>query len=237
MLFVGNSLTYVGNLPAVFSALCDANGRHVRSDMIVRGGATLSQRWTDGSVATALHTHDYAVLVLQERGGDLVCAFGPESCAASRRAIVALAGLAHARGVKVVLLGTYQSNPDVSAELVAKESSAADEAGAVYAEVATTLPRVRAAAPELTWFAADGMHPGPALTLLDATALYRAVFGSTPRPAALSVRAPIYASASGLTEALRASDAPAPRPGTPAGTVYPSSTVRAIVAAVDAREH
>lgn len=52
-LFVGNSLTYVGNLPAVFSALSSANGRTVTGDMIVRGGATLSQRVANGSATDA----------------------------------------------------------------------------------------------------------------------------------------------------------------------------------------
>jgi 3-polyprenyl-4-hydroxybenzoate decarboxylase len=54
VLFVGNSLTYVGNLPAVFEALSNANGMPVASDMIVQGGATLAQRLDDGSVAQAL---------------------------------------------------------------------------------------------------------------------------------------------------------------------------------------
>ena len=51
VLFVGNSLTYVGNVPAVFSALAEANGTPMPSDMIVKGGATLSERVADGSVA------------------------------------------------------------------------------------------------------------------------------------------------------------------------------------------
>src|SRR5690606_32452557 len=54
VLFVGNSLTYVANTPAVYSALAAANGHPTRSDMIVRGGATLAERVADGSVERAL---------------------------------------------------------------------------------------------------------------------------------------------------------------------------------------
>ena len=54
LLFVGNSLVYVGNLPAVFDALARRNGRSVQSDMLVKGGATLSDRLEDGSVESAL---------------------------------------------------------------------------------------------------------------------------------------------------------------------------------------
>lgn len=53
VLFVGNSLTYVGNLPATFAALANANDQRVHSAMIVQGGATLEQRVADGSVVAA----------------------------------------------------------------------------------------------------------------------------------------------------------------------------------------
>ncbi|GGA82066.1 hypothetical protein GCM10011521_20550 [Arenimonas soli] len=79
VLFVGNSLTYVGNVPALYSAIATANAHTSASDMIVRGGATLHQRVDDGSVARALAKGTYTHLVIQERGGDLTCLFGAES--------------------------------------------------------------------------------------------------------------------------------------------------------------
>jgi len=100
VLFVGNSLTYVGNVPAVLSALAAANGKPFPSDMIASGGATLTQRVSDRSVVRALETNQYTALVLQERGGDLICSFGPDSCLQSRQAIKALAILAKAKGVR-----------------------------------------------------------------------------------------------------------------------------------------
>ncbi len=48
VLFVGNSLVYVGNLPAVFDALARRNGRPVQSDMLVKGGCDAfraARRW------------------------------------------------------------------------------------------------------------------------------------------------------------------------------------------------
>ena len=57
VLFVGNSLTYVGNLPATFAALANANDQRVHSAMIVQGGATLEQRVADGSVRQALASY------------------------------------------------------------------------------------------------------------------------------------------------------------------------------------
>ena len=232
VLFVGNSLTYVGNLPAVFAALSSNDGRSVTSDMIVRGGATLTQRVADGSVARALERKKYAALVLQERGGDLLCSFGPESCAESRQAIRALADLAKRKRVTVVLLGTYQSNPLASRGLVDSESAAAAEASIPYIEVSETLQRFQLTAPELTWFAPDGMHPGKDLTLLNAILLHRALWGSLPTPRPLIVSAPIYGATSGLTEALRQADAPPPMVDTPAEVRYSSEILDKLIEAV-----
>jgi hypothetical protein len=233
VLFVGNSLTYTGNVPAVFSALAEANGAAMPSDMIVKGGATLSQRVADGSVARALAEHRYTWLVLQERGGDLTCSFGPDSCVQSRQAIGALARMGDAHGVKVVLLGSYQPHPQASRSIVEKESAAATEAGIPYIEISETLRRLRDHAPDLVWFAADGMHPGKDLALLDAIRLHQLLRGRLPLPASLTVQAPIYGVSSGLTAELRASDGPPPRPDTAPGTQYDAETLRRIIDVVE----
>lgn len=235
VLFVGNSLTYVGNLPAVFSAMANANGRAVESDMIVRGGATLTERLKDSAIARALDGHRYAALVLQERGGDAVCAFGPGSCADSSASLKAIARMAKEKGVtRVVLLGTYQSMPAFSKALVEQEGAAAAEAGIAYVEVSQTLQRLGGAQPTLAWFDADGMHPGKDLTLLEAVLLHRQLFGALPAAQAVVVDAPIYGVQSGLTETLRAADAPAPKADTPRSITYPAGTIRDLLDALNA---
>jgi len=232
VLFVGNSLIYVGNMPAVFAALASANGHPVTSDMIVRGGATLSQRMADGTLAAALEGNRYAALVVQERGGDLLCAFTPESCAESREALQAIAGLAREHGVPVVLLGSYQSLPEVSRHLVEAEADAAADAGIGYVEVSETLRRLRERAPGLAWFHVDGAHPGKDLTLLDAVLLYRQLYGAAPEPKSLTVNAPIYTTQSGLEAELRAADAPAPLPGARRQVSYPAATLDVLLQAI-----
>lgn len=232
MLFVGNSLTYVGNTPAVFSALAEANGEPIASDMIVSGGATLTQRVADGSVARALDEQKYMALVLQERGGDLMCSFGPDSCIQSRQAIKALTTLAERQGTPVMLLGSYQPHPGASKRLIEAESSAATEVGIPYIEVSEKLRRLRGAAPELTWFAADGIHPGKDLALLNAMLIYQEIHGSLPKPEPLTVAAPIYGSTSGLTETLRQADAPPPLSETPSEVSYSSVVFRELLAVV-----
>ena len=233
VLFVGNSLTYTGNLPAVFSALAAADGAPMPSDMIVKPGGTLRERVADGSVARALAGRRYAWLVIQERGGDLVCAFGPDSCVQSRQAIGDLARMAVAKGTKVVLLGTYQPQEQASRHLVERESAAAKEAGIAYAEVSETLRSLRAIAPELAWFAADGVHPGKDLVLLDALRLHQALRGRLPASGELMVRAPIHGNPSGLDETLRASDTPSPRHDTVLEAHYSAETVRKVALGIE----
>lgn len=222
ILFVGNSLTYVGNVPAVYTALATQNGFASPSDMIVRGGATLSQRLADGSVSRALEIGNYSHLVIQERGGDLMCAFGLDACADSRDAVLALADMGKRHGVAVILLGTYQPDPSSSQRLVEAESAAAGAAGIPYIEVSETLRMLREANPQLAWFAEDGVHPGSDLALLNATLVYRAIHDSVPAPEALTVRAPIYGSTSGLDATLRSSIAPPPLAATPMDIQYTS---------------
>lgn len=233
VLFVGNSLTYVGNTPAVFDALAHANGVVVSSDMIVKGGATLTQRVQDNSVARALVGKKYSAVVLQERGGDLMCSFGPDSCTESRRAIQAIVALARRSGAKVYLLGTYQGLPALSKALVAAESAAAAEAGIPYLEVSERLQALRAIAPDMGWHAPDGMHPGPGLALLNAVTVHRALFGKLPKPVAFTVQAPVYGTTSGLTGALRSAESPAPLATTPREIEYSAESMRTVVQAVN----
>lgn len=233
VLFVGNSLTYVGNVPAVFSALAESGGRRVTSDMIVEGGATLSQRVADHTVAQALGRSQYTVLVLQERGGDLTCAFGPKSCVDSRNAIGVLSRMARSKGARVLLLGTCQPLPAASRHLVQEERAAADAAGIGYVEVSETLLRLRSTAPQLDWVAADGMHPGKDLALLNAMRLHHAIFRASPRPGALVVNAPIYTSNSGLSATLRAANAPPPLAETAVEVRYPEEVVATVRVGID----
>ena len=225
VLFVGNSLTYVGNTPAIFSALAAATHAPADADLLVQGGAALADRLADGSVARALAGGGYTALVLQERGGDLMCPSGPDVCAQSRHAIVHLAQIGARHGLRVVLLGTYQRHPRASLQLVESEAGAATEAGIAYVEISETLRRLRDRAPSLEWFAADGQHPGKDLALLNAVLVHEALQGTLPAPRPLTVRAPAYGAASGLEPRPTRADAPPPLPHTPLGIRYDAAAL------------
>jgi hypothetical protein len=224
VLFVGNSLTYVGNLPAVFSALAHANGHVVDSYMVVSPGGTLSERVADGSAARALQQCDCTSLVLQERGGDLFDGFGHAAMLQSKQAIASLSHAGRAHGANVVLLGTYNS-PGISHQLVVMEGAAAKAAGIPYIAVSERLWRLYAAYPPLDWLCKAGGHPGKHLVLLDAILLYKQLYGSFPAATPFVVHAPIYGVHTGLTPELRRADAAPPNTGTPQEVSYSASVI------------
>ena len=193
ILFVGNSLTYVGNLPAVFEALARRSGRPVRSDMLVKGGATLSQRLADGSVELALATVHYDHVVLQERGGDFLCAFGPDSCERATASLRRIATMAIKQHAMPLLLGTYQGLPKASRTLVDAEAIAAANIGIPHVALSNHFQAAIHEVPSGEWLFADGMHPGHQLVLLEAILLYEALFNDSPIQGALAVSAPMHA--------------------------------------------
>ena len=194
ILFVGNSLVYTSNLPAVLDALGEANGQPIHSEMLVKGGATLRHRVEDGSVIAALEKGQYDYVVLQERGGDLVCADvrSCESASASMQALQSLAATAREHGATPLFLGTYQRLPSVSDRLLAGEAQAATAASVPLIPVSALYAQAIASHPDLPWHDPDGAHPGPQLQLLKAVLLYRELFGEYPGAAGFTVTAPMY---------------------------------------------
>jgi len=229
ILFVGNSLTYVGNLPAVFAALARTNGHAVRSYMVVSPGGTLSERVADGSAARGLRKCRCSTMIIQERGGDLFGLFGHKALVQSRQAIRTLVGMGRADGANVMLLGTYNS-PDISHKLVVMEGAAAHAAGIPYIAVGELLWRLHHAYPSLKWLRRkEGGHPGKTLTLLDAILVYKQLYGAFPAAKSFVVHAPIYGVHTGLKPKLRWASAPPPNANTQQPVSYSGSIIRKLL--------
>lgn len=196
VLFVGNSLTYVNNLPAAFASLAP-DDMQLTVDAFARPGARLQDDLGNPVLGRLLAQGRYTDVVFQERGGDAVCGLNEAGCAElderspTVRASEALAAAARAGGARVFYLGTYQPNPAVESALVSGEQRIARRMRAGYIEVGTTWQALRATHPEADWLAPDGTHPGKATTALMAIRTWRAVMGrdiaATP-----CVRGPLY---------------------------------------------
>jgi hypothetical protein len=229
ILVIGNSLVYTGNMPAVFDALSEANGRSTHSDMLVRGGARLADFATDGSAATVLDRKRYAVVVLQERGGDLIGGFGEDARHASIEAAGHLVKEAARRGAKPILLGSYQQPAEVSQALLNAEEAVARRWSIAHVRVSAAFRIGLATAPERAWLDADGMHPGADLTLLQAVLLYHALFGEWPKAGALDIVAPIYPRGAAFDPPRLAHETPA-LPAWARRRTYDRASVEAVIA-------
>jgi hypothetical protein len=190
ILFVGNSLTYVGNLPAVVESIGASNGNRISTEMLVAGGATLTERLNDGSVEKLLQETRYDYVVLQERGGDVLCDVDEKNATSecdSVHAHVALGQIIRAHRAKVILLGTYQRMPAVSKDIEVSERNLAKRIGAIYIPVSERLRLAVEDSPEMNWFYADGGHPGHDLILLEAIWINAAISKTVPSPGELRV--------------------------------------------------
>ncbi len=238
ILFVGNSLTYVGNLPAVLEAVGAANRKKISTEMLVAGGATLTDRLNDGSVKKLLQETQYDYVVLQERGGDLACNANENDAAIacradstssdSAQAHIALERVIRAHHAKAILLGTYQTMPAFSKGIELNEGLLAKKIGAIYIPVSERLRFARKRAPDLNWFYADGMHPGHDLILLEAIAIYEAIFNSGASPGELRIDRAMFGQGAHLNGSIPASRQQSELPVTP--YIYDQQRMEKVIA-------
>jgi len=189
VLFVGNSLTYVNNLPATLRALAASQPRAIPiiTSTYVAPGGTVAERWKDGIAPAALREGHWDAVVLQERGGLLACMTDAEQrqqseCRASERAHKDFAALARAAGARTLLLATW--GPDETWQLKL-DRAVRQLASRTSAEVvpAGSVLRAWAAAHSSEATFPDKVHPSVPATLIMAGQLYRAITGNDAQAA------------------------------------------------------
>src|ERR1041385_4583116 len=67
VLFIGNSYTFVNDLPNTFAKLAKAGGHKVEVGMAAQGGWTLSQHLQSSETLSALNSKNWNYVVLQEQ--------------------------------------------------------------------------------------------------------------------------------------------------------------------------
>lgn len=189
VLFVGNSYTYVNDLPNTVRALGAATpGGAVDVDMLTVGGATLQDHWNDTSMVSRITTGGFARVVLQ---GQSVEPLSQPSV--FQRYATLLAGAVRDGGAQPVWYATWArragdpiySNPGLTPDtmtrgLEAAYQQAARDGGGVVARVGAAWQLALAEQPEVVLYADDGSHPSPAGTLLAACVMLQALTGLAP---------------------------------------------------------
>jgi len=189
VLLIGNSYTYVNDLPGVFKKLAGSGGHRVGAGMLASGGQTLAGHLSDPAVADKLKSESWDIVVLQEqsqipaneqtRGENMFPAAARlvEEVRASGAQPVLFLTWAHREGWPEVGLMDY---PSMQAQLNAGYLEAARETGAAVAPVGPAWVYAMNENPDLQLWGGDGSHPGRQGTYLAACVFYAAIFRQSP---------------------------------------------------------
>jgi hypothetical protein len=164
VLFVGNSYTYVNDLPRMFAALAAMHGVAIEVQMQARPNFSLADHLGVLRFGSVL-MQPWDVIVLQQ---------GPSALPASRRnlrrSVERIARRLHGRAVTVALLAAWPQRPHSAMSHDAELSYrlAAETIDACVLPVATAWRRAREHDATLALYQSDGLHPTAAGSLLAA---------------------------------------------------------------------
>jgi hypothetical protein len=176
VLFIGNSLTYANDLPALVGAMARSAGRQVTCESVAKPDYGLEEHWNDGEARRAI-ARGWDVVVLQQ---------GPSALPESRRLLIAYARRFDAEikkaGARTALYMVWPSLarrgdfPGVSASYTA---AAADVKGLLL-PAGDAWRAAWAADSTLPLYGPDGFHPSPIGTYVAALVIYEQIFSSPP---------------------------------------------------------
>jgi len=189
ILFLGNSYTYVNDLPSTFAQLAWSGGHPVEVAMVANGGETLAQHSASSDSLARIASGGWKYVVLQEQSDTPASATGRDY--AMYPAARALADKIDAVGAAPMFFMTWahqDGEPSVGLPGYAPTQQAIDNAyltiahelRAPVAPVGYTWYLVRQDHPEIEMWQSDGSHPTSAGTYLAACVFYAAVFRQSP---------------------------------------------------------
>jgi hypothetical protein len=185
VLFVGNSYTYVNDLPMVIADLAAAahETRSFAPEVVLVGGATLERHLAGSDVLPAIARGGWDAIVVQEQSTRPIT--DPDKM---WRDLRTLADAAKKVNAKLVLYETWarETAPATQDSLTHVYRKAAADVGATIAPVGEVWSAFRAqegAVPpgaHSKLFRTDGSHPSPIGTYVAATVLYETLYGKSP---------------------------------------------------------
>lgn len=189
MLFIGNSYTYVNDLPGTFERLARAAGRNFATERLAWPNASLMEHLADPRTAQALRARRWSVVVLQEKstipGDD---ALRRRYMVPAARALAAEVRRAGAVPMLFLTWGHLGGEPAAALYGYPQMQAAVDRG---YRAESRELDAPVAPVGEAWWadfrsrsrhqlWLSDGSHPTPAGTYLAACVFFATVFGDTP---------------------------------------------------------
>jgi hypothetical protein len=188
ILFIGNSYTYVNDLPLTLVKLAASASEPVPVEFgrVLVGGATLQRHWREGAAVEAIRKAEWDYVVLQEHsllGANLADAAPRIPVPDLFYEFVRLFnGEIRKTRARTVLYGTWarQSAPELQARLTEAYRRMARELSALLCPVGIAFQNARILKPDVQLFRPDGSHPSPAGTYLAACVFYAVLTGRSP---------------------------------------------------------
>jgi hypothetical protein len=188
VLFLGNSYTYVNDLPGTFARLASSGDRAVEVAMVANGGETLAQHSASSDSMNKLGSQGWSFVVLQEQSETPAT---PAGRSYMYPAVRALTGRIQAGGATPLFFMTWAHRDGLpgsgtpsyeSMQLAINDGyqGIARELGVAVAPVGYTWSVVRKEHSEISLWQDDGSHPSTAGTYLAACVFYAAVFRHSP---------------------------------------------------------
>jgi hypothetical protein len=178
ILWIGNSYTYVNELPKIISMLADSShlDRMPAITGILKGGETLKGHWANPVLQKAFD-EKWDVVVVQEQSTTPIDA--PDSMFKYGTLI---ADAAHKSGARVVLYVSWPQKTRPAAEdtIVAAYRKLGDATHASLALAGRAWLDVIAQEPAVELYQKDGSHPLPQGSYIAACVFYEVLFGKSP---------------------------------------------------------
>lgn len=172
VVFLGNSLTYVNNVPGIVQAMADADGRSMAHVTVVQANYSLEDHWNVG-VPAILRELEADVVVMQQ---------GPSSLPGNQEHLRHWAGefaaVVRDAGGEPALYMVWPSSsrsgafPDVWDSYL----GAAEAVGGRFVPAGQTWVEAWAIDPDIELYGPDGFHQGPIGAVAAAQTLYAVLF-------------------------------------------------------------
>jgi hypothetical protein len=178
ILWIGNSYTYVNELPKIISMLADSShlDRMPAITGILKGGETLKGHWANPVLQKAFE-EKWDIVVAQEQSTTPIDA--PDSMFKYGKLI---ADAAHKSGARVVLYVSWPQKTRAAAEdtIVASYKKLGEATHASLALAGRAWLDVIAQDPSVELYQKDGSHPLPQGSYIAACVFYEVLFGKSP---------------------------------------------------------
>ncbi len=189
VLFIGNSYTYVNDLPGILESLAQAEGRKLHVESYTQGAATLMEFMSSPAHARCRELVSggrFHYVILQDQSQtpwmmpERTLEYGRQWCELARKAgakPVLFITWAHAQPDKQ---GRFEALPGMQEGLTTTYCQLAVETRAMVAPVGEAWKRWHRKYPDIPLHSRDGSHPNALGSYLAANVIYATIFHQSP---------------------------------------------------------